>query len=487
MGSAKKITREPLAIVGIGCRFPGGVKHPESFWQLLSEGRSGIIEVPEDRWDKDKFYHPDDSIPRKMHTKWGGFIDNLDQFDAQFWGISRREARRMDPQQRWVLECAWEAIEDAGYAPSQLGGTATGVYVGVASHDYANVQRSNEDEVDVHTNLGSTLSIVANRISYLLDLKGPSLSVDTACSSSLVAINLGCKAIWAGEIDYALVGGVNALIEPDTSIGFSKAMMLSPTGQCFAFDERANGYVRGEGAGVMMILPLSKALEHGDRIYATVRSCVINQDGKTSSITVPGQASQSEMLVQAYQEAGFDPGQVTYMEAHGTGTPVGDPIEANALGAVLSNGRPQDNKCLIGSVKTNIGHLETASGVAGMIKAALVLKHGMVPPNLNFQTPNPNIDFEGMQLQVVTEMMPLQPWYGGLPVVAVNSFGFGGTNTHIVLEAAPPVSEQVKPGVSAKRPFVLPISGKNESTLRAYARKYRHYLEFDCFPGGRIW
>ncbi len=469
--------REPLAIVGIGCRFPGGVEDTESFWNLLAEGRSGIIEVPENRWNRDRFYHPDTSIPRKMHTKWGGFVHNLDMFDAQFWGISPREALRMDPQQRWLLECAWESIEDAGYRPSSLKGTKTGVYVGIASNDYAQVQMTSPDDVDVHTNSGSTLSIASNRIAYLMDLKGPAISVDTACSSALVAINMGCRDMWAGTIDHALVGGVNALLTPDTSIGFSKATMLSPSGQCFAFDDRANGYVRGEGAGMMMILPLSKAIENGDRIYATVRSAVINQDGNTSSMTVPGQDTQELMLVQAYEEAGMPPSRVTYMEAHGTGTPVGDPIETNALGNVLSQGRSDDDKCLIGSVKTNVGHLESGSGAAGMVKAAMVLAKGKVPPNLNFKNPNPNIDFEGLKLKVVTELTPLEPIEGNLPVASVNSFGFGGTNAHIVLEAAPPQKQPKKPRDKANRPYALPISGKDDVTLKAYADKYRRWLE----------
>ncbi len=469
--------REPLAIVGIGCRFPGGVDDTESFWKLLKEGRSGIVEIPANRWNRERFYHPDTSIPRKMHTKWGGFIDNLDQFDAQFWGISPREALRMDPQQRWLLECAWEAIENAGYRPSKLAGTRTGVYVGIASNDYAQVQMTSPEEVDVHTNSGATLSIASNRIAYLLDLKGPAMSVDTACSSALVAINLGCKDLWSGEIDYALVGGVNALLTPDTSIGFSKATMLSPSGQCFAFDDRANGYVRGEGAGMMMILPLSKALANGDRIYATVRAAVINQDGHTSSMTVPGQETQAAMLVEAYHQAGFPPSRVTYMEAHGTGTPVGDPIETNALGNILSQGRDKKNKCLIGSVKTNIGHLESGSGAAGMVKAALVLHKGMVPPNLNFKRPNPNIDFDGLKLKVVTELTPLKTPDGQPPVASVNSFGFGGTNAHIVLEAPPQAAPVAKPAEVAARPLVLPISGKDEHVLRAYADRYRRFLE----------
>ena len=255
------LNQEPLAIVGIGCRLPGDSNDPESFWNLLTEGKSGIREVPEDRWDVDRYYHPDVSVPIKMITKWGGFIDKVDQFDPTFFGISPREAQRMDPQQRWLLETAWEAMEDAGEKPAEWRGSKTGVFVGIASNEYGSIQMMGEAGIDMHTNSGSTLSIASNRISYLYDFKGPSVSVDTACSSALVAINLACKSIWSGDSTAALAGGVNALLMPDSSIGFSKATMLSPSGQCFAFDERANGYVRGEGAGMIMIKKLVRRAE----------------------------------------------------------------------------------------------------------------------------------------------------------------------------------------------------------------------------------
>ncbi len=398
--------QEPLAIVGIGCRMPGDANDPESFWKLLEEGRSGICEVPDDRWNIERYYHPDPAVPVKMITKWGGFIEGADQFDPAFFGISPREALRMDPQQRWLLEVAWEAMEDSGERPAAWRGSNTGVFVGIASNEYGSMQMSGMPEIDVHTNSGGTLSIASNRISYLFDFKGPSMSVDTACSSALVAINLACKSIWSGDCETALAGGVNALLVPDASIGFSKASMLSPSGQCFAFDARANGYVRGEGAGLIVIKPLSAAQRDGDRIYATIRAAVVNQDGNTSSMTVPGQDTQAEMLRQAYREAGMEPSRVTYMEAHGTGTPVGDPIETLALGEVLSDGRPEGETCIIGSVKSNIGHLESASGIAGVIKAALVLHKGEVPLNLNYKTPNPDIPFEQLKLKVPTEWWP---------------------------------------------------------------------------------
>lgn len=472
-------THEPLAIVGIGCRFPGGCRDATLFWNMITTGISAITEVPADRWNADRYYHPDPLAVERMVTKWGGFVDQLKKFDAAFWGVSPREAMRMDPQQRWLLEVAWEALEDAGVPPMLLRGSLTGVFVGISANDYHSLQLSDKKQIDVHSNSGGTLSIAANRVSYLLDLRGPSVSVDTACSSALVAISLACQAIWSGTCDSALAGGANALISPNSSIGFSKAGMLSPSGQCYAFDERANGYVRGEGAGLVYLKPLSKAQQDGDRIYAVVRAAVVNQDGHTSSMTVPGVRSQMEMLRQAYRHAGISPLQVDYVEAHGTGTPVGDPIESEALGNVLGVGRPANQKCLIGSVKTNIGHLESGSGIAGMIKAALVLHHRMIPPNQNFETPNPGIPFEKLGLEVVKELQPLSSPVDRLPVVGVNSFGFGGTNAHVVLEAAP-LSIQSPPASgrqrTAVRPLVLPISARDRNALRAYVTAYHSLL-----------
>ncbi|MDH4410932.1 MAG: SDR family NAD(P)-dependent oxidoreductase, partial [Verrucomicrobiales bacterium] len=476
MSDPSQATHEPLAIVGIGCRLPGGVNGPESFWQMMVEGRSGIVPVPADRWNRERWHHENVDIPGKMITKWGGFIRDFDRFDAQFFGISPREALRMDPQQRWLLEAAWESLEDAGIPPVSLRGSDTSVFVGIASNDYANVAQSDPRNVDVHTNSGSTLSIASNRISYLFDFKGPAVSVDTACSSALVAINLACESIWSGEASMALAGGVNALLTPDASIGFSKATMLSPTGQCFAFDDRANGYVRGEGAGIFTIKKLADAERDGDRVYCVIRAAIINQDGHTSSMTVPGVETQAKMLEDALARSGIEPKQVRYMEAHGTGTPVGDPIETRALGIVLSRGRDEGDYCLIGSVKTNVGHLESGSGVAGLAKAALVLYHDQVPGNLNFKRPNPNIPFEEFKLKVATELQPL-PHLGDLPpVVGVNSFGFGGTNSHILLESPPKAKEAVASAKPVDRPILLPISARTDDALRDTVIRWRRFL-----------
>ncbi len=468
--SAEKAENEPLAIVGMGVRLPGQSVDVESFWKFLAEGRSGIVEVPPDRWDLERYYHPDGAVPGTMVTKWGGFVENLEKFDARFWGITPREAMRMDPQQRWLLEVAWEAIEDAGVAPASLRGSKVGVFVGVSTQDYSGIQGVDISQTDAHTNSGITLSIASNRISYLLDLKGPSLSVDTACSSSLVGVSIACRQIWAGECDAALAGGVNVMCAPHATVGFSKASMLSPDGQCFAFDARANGYVRGEGAGMVYFKRLSQALQDNDRIYAVIRASVMNQDGHTSSMTVPGAEAQAAMLRRAYSEAGIPPENVVYMEAHGTGTPVGDPIELSALGRVLSEGRDDDQPCLIGSVKSNIGHLEAGSGIAGLIKAALVLHKNQVPPNANFVSPNPHIPFEQWKLKVATELQPLPRVSGALPVTAVNSFGFGGTNSHVVLESPAPNPLQSNLPATVRPAYPRPRRPVRTADFRARSR-----------------
>jgi acyl transferase domain-containing protein/NADPH:quinone reductase-like Zn-dependent oxidoreductase/thioesterase domain-containing protein/acyl carrier protein len=478
---------DPVAIVGIGCRFPGGVTDARSFWSLLLERRSSIVDVPADRWNVDRFYHPNPAAVGTMVMRRGGFVDNIAMFDAAFWGISPREAVRMDPQQRWLLEAAWEAIENAGTAPSRLRGGRIGVFVGISSNDYGGLQLRSPEDIDAYTNSGSTASIAANRVSYLLDLRGPSVSVDTACSSSLVAVAAACESLWSGGCDGALAGGVNALISPQTSVGFSKAAMISPSGDCFAFDARANGFVRAEGVGLVYLKPLTVALADGDRIYALIRAAVVNQDGHTSSMTVPGLDGQTAMLEEAYRQAGILPARVAYVEAHGTGTPVGDPIEAAALGAVLGRDRPLGSRCLIGSVKTNIGHLESGSGIAGLIKAALVLHHRTVPATLNYERPNPSIPFDDLRLEVITDTRPLPDGDGRPPVVGVNSFGFGGTNAHAVLEAAPAVDDAT-PGratvspTRAERPYLLPVSARDESALRAYVQKYRDWLADVSLP-----
>ncbi|MCK6549043.1 acyltransferase domain-containing protein, partial [Myxococcota bacterium] len=424
---------EPIAIVGIGCRFPGGAHGPDAFFDVMMRRVDAISEVPPDRWDWRAYFDPEQGKPGRTYARWGGFLDDIARFDAQAFGISPREAPHVDPQQRLLLEASWEALEDAGQPIRPSAPTSTGVFVGISTNDY-NIIQARTPEVDPYTTPGTVMSIAANRISYCLNLVGPSVAVDTACSSSLVAVHSACRALQNEECETAIAAGVNCLILPYEFVAFSSMTMLSPEGRCRAFDARGAGFVRGEGVGAVVLKPLSKALAAGDRIYALVRGSGVNQDGRTNGMTVPSAEAQEALIVHVADEAGVSPGDLRYFEAHGTGTPVGDPIEARALGRALSRGRRDGDPCLVGSVKTNIGHLEAGAGIAGLIKTALSLHHGVIPPSLHFVTPNPNIDFEGLKLRVVTE----PERYGDGPSLAgVNSFGFGGTNGHTLLEAAP--------------------------------------------------
>ncbi|MFM7425396.1 MAG: type I polyketide synthase, partial [Elainella sp.] len=389
----------PIAIVGIGCRFPGGVHSPESFWQLLKSGRDAITEVPSSRWDVEQFYDSDLNQPGKANTRWGGFLEEIDQFDPQFFGIAPREAVTMDPQQRLLLEVAWEALEDAGQIPDQLRGSQTGVFIGIGTHDYS-IRLWQHPVSDPYATTGTGNCIAANRISYLFDFKGPSMAIDTACSSSLVAVHLACQSLWSGESSLALAGGVNVLLLPNVTAGFSKGGFMSSSGRCKSFDASADGYVRSEGAGVVVLKPLPAAVAAGDPIYALIRGSAVNQDGSSTGMAAPNPRAQAEVLRLAYRRAGVDPAQVQYVEAHGTGTKLGDPVELEALGEVLGLGR--QTPCAIGSVKTNIGHTETAAGVAGLIKVALALKQGQIPPSLHLQVPNPRL--AQLPLRVQTEL-----------------------------------------------------------------------------------
>ncbi len=398
---------EPIAIVGIGCRLPGGVRSPDDLWILLTNGIDAVAEVPKDRWLASAMYHPDPARPGRMNTRWGGFLDHIDHFDAQFFGISPREAAPADPQQRLLLEVAYEATEDAGITMTSLAGKRAGVYVGIGSYDYGIMQMSDRAAIDAYTNHGSSLCIAANRISYFFNLIGPSLAVDTACSSSLVAVDLACHSIWNGDIELAFAAGVNVIARPHATVGFSKASMLSPDGRCKSFDARANGFVRGEGVAVVILKPLAQALADRDQIYALIRATSVNQDGRTEGISVPSRDSQEANLRDALRLAALAPESVQYVEAHGTGTPVGDPIEAAAIGAVYGKAQKLEDRCIIGSVKTNVGHLEAASGMAGLIKTALCLRHRQIPPTLHFEYPNPQIPFDDLRLRVAQR---LEPW-----------------------------------------------------------------------------
>ena len=458
----------------------------------MTAGVDAITEVPADRWSANAFYHPEPDVPGKTDSRWGGFIEQIDEFEPECFGISPREAAHMDPQQRLLLELAWEALEDAGLPLGQVAGSRTGVFVGISTCDYAQIQSSamNKLHLTAFSALGSTSTIAANRLSFCLDLRGPSFAIDTACSSSLVAVDRAVRSIWSEECELALAAGVNVITSPDAFISFSAASMLSPEGRCKTFDAAADGFVRAEGGGIVLLKPLKDALRDGDRIYALLLSSGLNQDGRSGSITVPNRTAQETLLRSVYQKTGIDPGRVHYVEAHGTGTPVGDPIEAQALGTIFSAKRPKDRPLMVGSVKTNIGHLEAASGIVGLIKLALVVKHRVIPPNLHFTAPNPNIPFEKFNLRIPTSRQPWPPERTEPAVGGVNSFGFGGTNAHVVVsefraEEIPDSSYSGKRAGSLTfsekhserhRPLSLPLTARSEGSLRKLAASFVDFL-----------
>jgi 1-acyl-sn-glycerol-3-phosphate acyltransferase len=466
---------EDIAIVGIGCRFPGGANSPEAFWRLLEKGFNAITDAPQSRPEFLDLFDADPKKPGRTYTRRGGFLEHIDQFDAQFFGISPREAAHIDPQHRLLLELVWEACEDAGIPPPALAGTRTGVFMGVSSHDYGGIQMYPQfrADIDMHTNSGSATSITANRISYLYDFRGPSVAVDTACSSALTALHFACQSLRTGDCDAAMAGGVQLLVTPETTIGFCKASMLSRDSECRAFDAEANGYVRSEGAGVVLLKPLSAARAAGDPIYAIIRATAINQDGHTNGMTVPSAVAQQAMIEDALAKAGVCARDVQYIEAHGTGTPIGDPIEAAAIGAVMGRDRGENEFCAIGSVKTNIGHLEASSGVAGLIKVALSLSKRKIPASLHFSKAPASIDLQAHRLRVVTK---LEPWPepDKVPIAGVNSFGFGGANAHVVLQGAEAVVRGL--ATEAAIPRLLTLSAKSPEALKALAFAYSDLL-----------
>jgi acyl transferase domain-containing protein/NADPH:quinone reductase-like Zn-dependent oxidoreductase/acyl carrier protein len=480
-GQSINVPGDPIAIVGIGCRFPGQANSAQAFWELLVTGTNAVRGVSPQRWDIRRYYHPDPAQPGKLYTLKGGFLERIDQFDSAFFGIPPVEATRMDPQQRLLLEVSWEALEDAGLVPGQLAGSQTGVFIGICSDDYIRIQ-DDPTSINAYTNAGSAISIVANRISYQFDFHGPSFAIDTACSSSLVAVHLACESLWRSECSLALAGGANILLDPVVSVGFCKAHMLSPRGQCHSFSADADGYVRGEGVGIVVLKPLSQALADKDPIYALILATGINQDGRTQGMFQPSGIAQETLLRQVYKKADILPSQVHYVEAHGTGTIIGDYVECHALGAVFGEQREAQQPLRIGSVKTNIGHLEGASGIAGLIKLALMLRHRQIPASLHFERPNPRIDFEQLKLQVQQRTETLAP----APLIAgINSFGFGGTNAHAVLqEFTSPTCEQEKTSANPLI-FLLPLSARTPEALQALAASYLKLLRSADVPSLR--
>jgi phthiocerol/phenolphthiocerol synthesis type-I polyketide synthase C len=471
----------PVAVIGLACRLPGAADL-EEFWSLLKAGRDAVGEIPDDRWDVEAYFHPDPAKPGKMYTRAGGFIADIDKFDAGFFGISPREARRIDPQQRLLLELTWEALESGGIVPETLAGSKSGVFVGISLSDYAAMQRDEPNQVDPYVMSGSAISNAANRISYIFDLHGPSFAVDTACSSSLVAVHEACVSLWRGESSLAIAAGVNALLSPSAGIGFSKARMLSPTGRCRPFDAAGDGYVRSEGGAVVILQPLAQAIAEDNPVHAVIVASGVNSDGRTKGLAMPNQAAQEALLRQVYRDAGIDPGEITYIEAHGTGTSVGDPIECAALGNVLGVSRAPGDRCRIGSVKSNIGHLEPASGIAGLLKVVLALRHRAIPRTLHFTNPNPQIPLEELNLSVVSQYTELPP---GRLTMGVNSFGFGGTNAHVIVRNPEPVASTATDRDAATenreiRPLL--VSAHDAEALKSLALRYVDLLRSPTTP-----
>jgi acyl transferase domain-containing protein/NADPH:quinone reductase-like Zn-dependent oxidoreductase/NADP-dependent 3-hydroxy acid dehydrogenase YdfG len=468
---------DQIAIVGIGCRYAGGVTDAESLWQFLLDKRDGVVEVPADRWSLAKFYDADPDAPGRMYTRKGGFLtDSLWEFDADFFGVSAREASIMDPQQRLLLEVGWEALEDAGLAGRAMGGSV-GVFVGAFTTDNALARMSpiSRTAINGHTAMSSSQTLLSNRLSYAFDFRGPSMTIDTACSSSLVAFHQATRAMEAGECELALVGGVNVMFKPETFISMCKGRFLAFDGRSKSFDAAADGYGRGEGAGIVVLKRLDAALRDRDRIYAVVRGSGVNQDGRTSAIPVPNPVAQEELALRVCRDAGVSPHEIVFVEAHGTGTAVGDPIEMSALGKVYGAVAGRREKLYVGSLKSSIGHTEAASGIAGLIKAALTVHHRMIAPQGWLDTLNPAIPFDQLNLEVPTTAVPVPDCYG-TALAAVNSFGYGGTNAHVILEQ-PPVNDQSAHDWSAPAYPVMPISGRSVEAVRVLAGDYADLLE----------
>jgi acyl transferase domain-containing protein len=473
---------EPIAVIGLAARTPGA-NNAKEFWTLLERGGEAIREIPPERWDIEEYYDPDPNVPGKIYTRYAGLLEQVDQFDAAFFGIAPREATSMDPQQRLLLEVAWEALEEANIAPQRLRGTRTGVYVGAGTNEYVELLRAKgKQTIDVHFGTGNVASAIAGRLAFSLGLEGPALVIDTACSSSLVALHQACQALRNGECDLSLAGGVNLLLSPESMIATCRARMLAQDGRCKTFDAAANGYVRSEGCGVVVLKRIDEAERDGNRVLAIIAGSAVNQDGASSGLTVPNGPSQERVIRAALEQAGIEPGDVAYLEAHGTGTNLGDPIEIQAAAAVFGEGRTVKCPLLVGSVKTNIGHAEAAAGLMGLIKVILSMQHGVIPGHLNFHDPNPYIPWDRLAIRVTSK---LTSWPTGRKIAGVSSFGFTGTNAHIVVESgdASPGAEIQDELPSSRLPershHVLVLSAKSEIALRELARRYRSRLEQD--------
>ncbi|NES02153.1 MAG: acyltransferase domain-containing protein [Okeania sp. SIO2F4] len=486
-------TTEPIAIIGTGCRFPGGANDPELFWQILRNGVDTIQEVPSDRWNVDAYYDPTPETPGKTYTRKGGFLSKIDEFDAEFFGLHPREVTSMDPQQRLLLEVSWETLENAGVAPEKLTGSKSGVFLGISVNEYGQQALfDSPTDIDVYAATGNALSVAAGRLSYSLGWQGPAMVVETACSSSLVAVHLACKSLRAKECNLAVAGGVYLMVSPLTTVAMSKLQALSPDGRCKTFDATADGYGRGEGCGMVLLKRLSDAINDGDNILALIRGSAVNQDGRSSGLTVPNAKAQQEVIRAALENAKVAPGDISYVEAHGTGTSLGDPLEVKALTEVLRGRNIEAPALMLGSVKTNIGHLEAGAGIASLIKVVLAMQHGEIPPHLHLTQLNPHISQVGTAVNIPTKLTPWLPTKDGKLFAGISSFGFSGTNSHLILESFNGVRSQESgvrsrgewPFALTERPLhLLTLSAKTETALKELKNRYQKYLEVGTFHG----
>ncbi len=460
----------PIAIIGMGCRFPGA-PDPDAFWRLLADGTDAITEVPADRWDIDAFYDPDLATPGMMSTRWGGFIPDVDKFDARFFGISPGEAKTMDPQQRLLLEVAWEAIERAGISPARLAGSRTGVFVGIGNNDYGMNCLDRPENINAYFASGNALCMSVNRLSHFFDLTGPSLAIDSGCSSSLAALHYACQSLRLGECTLALVGGVNLILSPQGTVGLSQSWLTAADGRCKSFDEAADGYVRSDGCGMVILKLLADALADRDPILAVVRGSAVNQDGRSVTFTAPSGPAQEAVMRTALDLAGIEPGQVSYVEAHGVGTAMMDLVEGQSIAAVFGDGRDPEDPCIVSSVKTNIGHLEWASGMASLLKVVLALKHEVIPAHLHLKTLIAPLRHASLRTPTLQHPWPKRR---APRRAALNSFGLGGTNVHAVVEEAPADDERLE---AARPAHLLVLSAQDPQALAQMTERYGRALE----------
>ncbi|MET8244301.1 SDR family NAD(P)-dependent oxidoreductase, partial [Streptomyces sp. NPDC005202] len=471
---------EPVALVAMACRLPGGVNDPEGLWRLVAEGHDAVGPFPAGRWDVESLYDPDPDAPGKSYAREGGFLDDIESFDAGFFGITPKEAAAMDPQQRLLLETAWEALERAGIVPARLAGSTTGVYVGMFGSDY--LAGSRLDQLDGYVGTGSALSVASGRLAYALGLHGPALTVDTACSSSLVAVHLAAQALRSGECDLALAGGVTLMVTPQTFVEFSRLRGLSATGRCRSFSDDADGAIWAEGAGMIVLKRLSDARRDGDRVLAVLRGTAVNQDGRSQGLSAPNGPAQEQVIRRALELSGLEPADIDYVEAHGTGTTLGDPIEANALSQVFGDSRPQDHPLYLGSLKSNLGHTQAASGVAGLIKVVQSLRHQTLPATLHAGTPSRHVDWDGSGLHLLQEPVAWPAAGERVRRAGVSAFGISGTNAHVIVEEAPPAEAEFTSELPAGKQLFV-VSARSEAALRGQAaRLARHLTEDTSLP-----